>query len=103
MSGKLILNQLGGTNRLVAMIGAKYFVVNDGGNGKPVSAQFRFAAKSPAKINSIVITLNALDLYDITYWRIRGTSMIEVASDTNIYGEDLKSVIEHRIQLRLSL
>jgi len=59
-----IAQQLGGTGRLKAMLGAKYFLKD----GK--SLQFRFPNRARSKPNFIKITLTGMDDYDVQLGRI---------------------------------
>jgi len=92
-----ILAQLGGTSRLSAMIGAKYFTAH--GNG----ASFRFPRPGRGKPNHIMVTLNSLDLYDVEFGSIHGYSFKVMGGHSGIYAADLKGLIEHATGLRLSL
>ena len=59
------LRQLGGSNRLNVMIGAKdFFSDND---GKTLVFKFSMCKKA----NCVKITLNGLDLYDIEFVKIK--------------------------------
>lgn len=59
MVAQTILNQLGG-NRFVAMTGAKNFVALENG--------IKFSiGRNASKANTVKITLNGLDLYDIEF------------------------------------
>lgn len=55
-----ILTQLGG-HRFIAMTGSKYFVPMQQGG-----LQFRIP-RNASKANMVTITLNELDLYDVTF------------------------------------
>ena len=94
---KTILEQLGGQNRLVSMLGAYNFGAEDN------SVSFRFKAKGKNGINYIKITLNSMDTYDIKYSSIRGTEFKTVAEDKGIYNDQLREVIEQEIGLYLSM
>lgn len=96
---KTIAQQLGGTNRLSAMIGAYNFV----GSEKENFLAFKFKAKSPAGINYIKIKLTSMDLYDIEFGKIRSVEYKVVDEIKGVYAEDLKEIIEDKTKLRLSL
>lgn len=91
-----ILVQLGGAGRLSAMMGAEHLSYNAEGD-----LNFRF--KLCPKANHLRIHLNGLDLYDLTFTKIRGVDVKTVETITNIYAEDLKPVIEQSTGLCLSL
>ncbi len=89
-----ILQQLGGGNRLIMMVGAYNFVII------PNGVAFRI---KNAKANVIKITLNALDLYNLEVGRVRGTTYKVVAKHDNIYNDMLKPLIEKSTGMYLSL
>jgi hypothetical protein len=89
----IILKQLGGINRLVAMTGAYNFV--DLGNG------VSFKIKNQ-KANYIKITLNSMDLYDLEVGRIRADTYKVVATYDSIYFDQLKPLIEKATGMYLS-
>lgn len=96
------IKQMGGTNRLSTMIGAKHFV-QDGD-----SVQFKFAMCP--KANFVKISLNSLDLYDIEFVKIgrmnlrTGSQKITTTGEINgVYGDQLKEVFERFTGLYLSL
>lgn len=62
---QIIANQLGGTNRLKAMLGAKEFYSDNNGQ----TLVFKIGRGAIKSINYIKITLNSMDLYDIEYGR----------------------------------
>lgn len=95
------LQQLGGSNRLKVMIGAKDFMsANDG-----ATLMFKF---SGSKIASYVrITLNDKDLYDIEFQKIgRRQGRLDAwktGSFENVGVENLKQTIERFTGLYLSI
>lgn len=93
-----ILQQLGG-NRFIAMTGAKYF----GADGNTLS--FKFPNRSGA--NHCRITLNALDLYDIQFIRIRKVKGVDNLSVTaeheGIYADQLQAIFTQETGLYTSL
>jgi hypothetical protein len=99
VQSRVILQQLGGSNRLSLMIGAHNFLRSD--EDKYVS--FKFKQKSPAKINYIKITLNAMDTYDIEFGWIRGLNYTVKKTSEGIYADSLVELIERTTQLHLSL
>lgn len=92
-----IIAQLGGANRLSAMIGARSFI-SDG-----ASLRMKFAAKALQGINYLVIELTSLDLYDVSFQKVRGMNVNEITSISGVYATDLKRIIESKTGLRLSL
>lgn len=104
-----ILAQLGGGNRLKMMIGAKDFTALEV-DGKP-ALSFKF--KMSKKYNYIVIALNAMDLYDITFKKMKSPMQIlkedvyqpftREDTQSDIYAEDMRSTIEQATGLYLSL
>ena len=92
---KTILQQLGGANKLKAMLGVKNFIAEKNG----LSFQF----KGSKNANHILITLNGKDLYDVEFKKIRGMDFKTVGEFNDVYADQLKSVIEDFTKLRLSL
>lgn len=88
-----ILQQLGGTNRLYAMMGAYNFI--NIGNG------VSFKIKN-AKANYIKITLTSMDLYDVEVGRIRGHSYKVVKKAEGLYSDQLKDFIENSTGMYMS-
>lgn len=74
---KTILEQLGG-NKFRVMTGAKNLVGTDN------SLSFRLPGSGFCKqgINSVKITLNGSDLYDVRYMRVRGSKITTVEEST---------------------
>lgn len=88
---EIILNQLThsrtGMAVLHAMVGASNFTYSQDG-----STTFHF--KLCRRANMVKITLNDMDLYDLTLYRFNKKSLElkEVEHETNLYGEDLQGV-----------
>ena len=95
--GKIILQQLGGTGRLSAMIGAHSFVSQSRG------VQFKLKAKALGGVNAIVITLEPSDTYRLEFFRIRARHPTLVAEYDNVYADGLRGIIERQTGLALSL
>lgn len=94
------IQQLGhSASRLSMMIGAKNFVKSD----EERWVSFRFTAKSKNKSNYFKMTLNGMDLYDITFGSIRGDKYTIKGEFSNCYVEDLKTIFESETGLYLSL
>ena len=91
-----IMNQLGGSNRLNAMIGLKdVYAVENG-------LSFKMKCKG-AKVNYVKIVLNSLDLYDMELGKIHGNSYKVIKSIENVYCDQMKEIIEKTSGLYLSL
>ena len=81
-----ILSQLGPTFSL--MTGAKDFV------GSSNSLTFRLPKGAKRNINSVKITLNGNDLYDVDFVRIWGTKLTPISRHTDIYFDMLQDLFE---------
>lgn len=94
-----ILAQLGGARRLSVMIGAHSFM-SDG-----PALIFKFRAKASKGIKAIKVTLDPSDTYTVRFWRIgsRGLDVRQVAEHSDVYADDLRTVIEAETGLYLSL
>lgn len=91
-----ILNQLGGFNRLNAMVGLKDVTAIE--NGVSFKIKYRGAAA-----NYVKIQLNGLDLYDVEIGNIRGSSYKVVTRESNYYADMLKSLVQRTCKVYLSL
>lgn len=92
-----ILEQLGRTGRLTAMIGARDFIAIENG------AQFKFVAKAKNKANYIRIVLNGNDLYDVKFMKYRSFEFKDVSEHNDVFCGDLVKLIENETGLYLSL
>lgn len=100
MSGEIakeILRQLGG-NKFIAMIGAKNLLSHEDGLSWRMPSGF---AKD--KINYVKVTLNGMDLYDITFGYIRGLNYKIVRELNDVFVEDLIPSVERETGLHLRL
>ncbi|KKW12977.1 MAG: hypothetical protein UY48_C0006G0030 [Candidatus Gottesmanbacteria bacterium GW2011_GWB1_49_7] len=88
------IQQLGGMGRLSAMIGAHSFVTG------PDSLTFKWKVQSRA--NCVRIILDR-DLYNLSFLKIRGTTVREVSTVEMVDSIALKSVFERETGLFLSL
>ena len=79
-----ILHQLGG-KRFIAFTGAK----NIGVDSKSLTFKIGRNSKS---ISHIKIYHNMMDLYDVEFIRVRGTSMKVVKKVNDVYAEDLQNI-----------
>jgi hypothetical protein len=93
-----ILQQLGGSGKVGAMIGVKQFVC--GLNGELI---IRFKAKAHKKINCVKISLNTKDLYDMEFIKLEKFDHKTVHNENDVYAEQLKPIFEQVTGLRLSL
>lgn len=94
----ITIQQLGGTRRLSAMIGAHSFTHSN--EGKTLTFQYR--AKSPC--NAIRITLNGLDLYDIEFIKIgRKLTVTTIETRENVDCDTLQQCIESVAKVYLSI
>lgn len=88
-----ILNQIG--NKALMMLGA----LNYGATDNSLSFKIR-GSKTVSHIN---IELNSMDLYDVTFIKIRGTNFKEVEKCEGIYSDMLHNAIERVTGLYTSL
>jgi hypothetical protein len=92
-----IINQMGGTGRLSAMIGANNFVTTENG------VQFSF--KGSRKANRCTVTLDASDTYTMKLYKVnaRTFDFSMTAEHEDLYWDMLKPVFERETGLYLSL
>jgi len=105
----IILDQLGGRNRLKAMLGAKNFFSNDDG----YSLVFQIGRGAKNNIKNIKITLDPLDTYTVVFTAVSKKKDIElkifiplikeVSVYSGIYCNMLKDLIENETGFYLSL
>lgn len=91
-----ILEQLGGTGKLSAMIGARNFV--DHGDG----VSFKWPARGNAP-NYCHVELDPSDTYAIAFYRIRGNEPVLLKEFNDIYADQLVQLFERTTGLYLSL
>lgn len=91
-----ILRQMGGIGRISMMTGAKNFVASEN------SVVFKIGKGAKNKITNIKIELNAMDLYDVTFFRVWGTKITEIKKVESIYNDMLKSTFENETGFYLS-
>lgn len=96
-----ILRQLGGANRLRAMIGANTFLHGEDNGNAWLS--FKFPKPGHKSVNYCKVTLNGLDLYDVELGYIRMPDYKVVDSTSDLYNDMLKGYIEKATGLYLSL
>lgn len=92
-----IVQQLGGTRRLSAMIGAYGFV------GGADSLHFRFKARARDGINSVRIVLEPSDTYRVEFWSIRGGATRMVRAFEQVYADGLRGLLERETGLYLTM
>ena len=90
-----IYGQLGG-NRFAVMTGAKNFVSSEN------ALTFRIP-KAKNGINAVRIILNEMDLYDIEFIRVWGTTVKPVSNVGGIYADQLRDVFTSYTGLYTSL
>lgn len=89
-----ILDQVG--QNALFMLGAKQLV------GTEKSVRFRIGRNSKS-ITHVEITLDPSDTYTVAFLRARGIDSKEVSSDSFVYADQLRSVIEKNTGLYTSL
>lgn len=94
-----ILNQLGGTRRLIMFTGAHDIYLP---SGKLPGVEFKLANMGQ-KVNYVKILLNGNDYYDITLGRIWGDSYSVLHEDSDIDAENLVEYFVENTGLKLSL
>jgi hypothetical protein len=97
MTAQTILNQMGGTNRLTAMIGARNFCT--------VANGVKFNFKGSRKANVCIITLSPNDTYTMQLGKINlRTCAYEIATEeSELYFNEMVGMFEEKTGLRLSL
>jgi len=101
-----ILNQIGGANRLVAMINASSFASGNFAKvGEPdaYGVSFRIGMRAKKGIKAVIIKLNGRDLYDVEFGKMVNFEYKVVDSASDIYAEDLRDLIERTTGLALRL
>lgn len=92
-----ILDQLGGTGRLVAMTGAKHILVD--GHG----VSFKFPNRAAGRPNHCKITLDGSDTYTVTFGRVVKFELRQPSTVEGIYADQLVELFENATGLALSL
>ena len=90
-----ILRQLGGSNRLKAMVGAHSF------RGDRNSLTFNLKARAKRGIRVIKIVLDPSDTYNVEFWSVAPVK--KVAEYEDVYAEGLLQLIERETGLALRL
>lgn len=86
-TAQIILQQLGG-RRFQAMTGASNFIaLSDGSLSFRLPSTPHFVKDG---INAVKISLNEMDLYDLEFYRVRGTKHAVKHIISDIYAEELQ-------------
>lgn len=81
----VIASQIG--NKAFTMLGAKNIT------GDENSLTFKIG-RNVKKVTHIKIALNALDLYDMTFYKVRGVNITVLSEHGGIYADMLHDIIE---------
>lgn len=92
---------LGGLGRLEVMINARNASYHSNERGG-VHFQYGFRG-AETKYNWITITLNSMDLYDITFKRIYGGKVTNTLETKGVYCDQLIPTVERVINLAIRL
>ena len=92
-----ILKQLGGINRVAAMIGVKHITY-----GRQAT-NIRFKARAKNSVNQLTIRLQPSDEYTIEFIRVRAGKSKVIETLKDVPAENLKSAVERTTGLYLSL
>jgi len=95
-----IAKQLGGANKLKAMVNAKYFCCLS----VPPGLQFRFSGSKIA--NHVKIELNSMDTYDVTFMKIGNAPKFNITNEQTfkgIYNDMLINLFEQTTKLYITL
>jgi hypothetical protein len=96
---KEILRQLGG-NKFIAMTGARNFIAINNGLSFRLPGGGGFCKDG---INIVQIVLDPSDTYTVTFKRVRGNTLREIARVEDVYNDNLRCVFETHTGLRTSL
>ena len=94
-----ILNQLGGYNRLHAMVGIDNMLSGD--NAGNQFLQFTF--QGSRKANRCKIELTPLDLYTVGFYKVTRKGFEKVAGFDSVYCDNLVNIFESTTGLYLSI
>ena len=92
---KTILEQMGGSGRIVAMTGAKNFIFD------VASVSFRWTARRGP--NHCTVTLRGDDTYDVTFGRLVKYELRETSTASMVYADQLVPIFESTTGIFLSL
>lgn len=93
-TAETILRQMGGSNRLGIMIGAKDFT------GDADSLTFKWASKAKNGLGAVTVKLNR-DLYDMTFFKRKGWEAAKTIE--GVYASELARIFQTETGLALSL
>ena len=96
-----IIKQLGGMNKINAMIGVKH--VTYGRQATNIRFKARAKNRQGKTINQITIRLQPSDEYTIEFLRVRAGKTTEIETLKDVPVQNLKSAIEKTTGLYLSL
>jgi len=88
MTGRIILDQMGGARRLQVMLGVQHIQFLSNGVG------IKWPNKTPSKGNYVEIRLNGSDLYDMSFFNVGSMTKKLVKKYDGVYAEDLKDIFE---------
>ena len=94
---KTILDQMGGTGRLKAMLGVQQFIA------RPHGVAFKWPSRQPSRGNYVEILLTPADEYDMTFYQVRGMDNKKVKEFKGIYFDQLVELFERQTGLYLRL
>ncbi len=92
-----IVMQMGGFNKLRAMVGASFSVIAEGLGGAKISF------KGSRQMNLVEIRVNGMDLYDVEFKQVTIKNNKSVKAISGIYCDQLKELFENTTGLYLSL
>lgn len=94
-----ILHQLGG-RRFIAMTGARDFIaINDGLGGM----HCRIPKMTGVKVNTVKITLNEMDYYDVSFGRLYAGKHKVISEHSDICFDELQTLFRRETGLATSL
>lgn len=96
---KTILEQLGG-GRLMAMTGARNFVGSENSLSFKLPNTRDFVKNG---VNYVRVVLDPSDTYTVTFSRVRGLKVVEIASHSDVYCDQLQDIFETETGLFTSL
>jgi len=89
------INQMGGQGKLRAMVGAEFYT-----NG---TQKLTIRFKGSRKYNTLEITLNFMDLYNMRFGQVGKNGFKEKKVIEDVYNDMLKPIFEQTTGLYLSL
>lgn len=98
---KEIQRQIG--NQALFMLGARHFVCGYSGKHDDGNPYLSFRIRGSKKANAVRIELEPSDTYKITFSKIRGLTVKEVARHEFIYADQLHEIIRKETGLATNL